>query len=184
MNTVKNKHYEKTHDQIINCFIELIITNKKKISVKDICSYCNINRSTFYMHFSDIDVLMDTVLANMFGSFANDMTTLSIPAGNHPVSKEFILSVVNIIFENRMVFSYCVRNTNYLHMQKNTDYLIREIFLPRINSYMNIPEEDLHFYYAFISSGFISVITRWIDDGCSQSTEYVSNILFNALPQL
>ena len=182
MNAIRNRHFKETHLLIENQFIKMINAAQKKISIRDICNCCNINRSTFYEHFESIDELMDTVMLHLFGGVFETINPLDMRDGDHPISLELFRSIIDIIYENRAVFSYCVANTNYVHMQKNTDYLIKDILRPEIKKYIDLPEEDLQYYYAFLSSGFLSVITRWIENGCSESTEYISLILFRAMP--
>ncbi|MCR4585996.1 MAG: TetR/AcrR family transcriptional regulator [Lachnospiraceae bacterium] len=55
---------ENTYELILNTFFELLEKESlEKINVKKLCTYCNINRNTFYYHFKD---LMD-VLDHLFG---------------------------------------------------------------------------------------------------------------------
>ena len=183
MNNAKNKHYEKTHKQIKDSFTSLIFSNKKQISVTDICNACSINRSTFYAHFEDLDSLMDVVMFHLFSQITDYSDIQEIHDGSHPMSYDFILSVIKTIYENRKVFTYCVSNVSFYHMRKNTEILVSEILLPKIQEYLNISESELLYYYTFLSSGFLAVINHWIENGCTEPPEDIAQIIYQIMPQ-
>ena len=52
-----------TKQAIMNCLLELLSTKQlDKITVKDICEICEINRNTFYYYFQDIPQLVETII--------------------------------------------------------------------------------------------------------------------------
>ena len=52
-----------TKQAIMNCLLELLSTKQlDKITVKDICEICEINRNTFYYNFKDIYDLADEIM--------------------------------------------------------------------------------------------------------------------------
>lgn len=54
-----------TKQAIMNCLLELLSTKQlDKITVKDICEICEINRNTFYYYFQDIYDVLDAVFQN------------------------------------------------------------------------------------------------------------------------
>lgn len=57
-----------TKQAIMNCLLELLSTKQlDKITVKDICEICEINRNTFYYYFQDIYDVLDAVFQNEAG---------------------------------------------------------------------------------------------------------------------
>lgn len=61
--TKRNRNYEKTETAIINALTKL---SKRKhsisdISVTELCQVANISRSTFYLHYSDINSIFNNV---------------------------------------------------------------------------------------------------------------------------
>ncbi len=54
-----------TEEKILNAALKLLEEkNLDKISVKDICDECGINRNTFYYHYTDIYAVLDALLEN------------------------------------------------------------------------------------------------------------------------
>lgn len=53
-----------TKQAIMKCLMDMLKTQSvEKITVKDICETCEINRNTFYYYFSDIYDVLDSVFA-------------------------------------------------------------------------------------------------------------------------
>ena len=59
MNTKTNQRYQKTEQQIIETFLDLLRRMPlKQIHVRTLCDACGLNRSSFYLHFQDLSDLM------------------------------------------------------------------------------------------------------------------------------
>ena len=51
-----------TRKAIMDCFLDILkVKNIDKITVKDICEKCEINRNTFYYYFKDIYDVIDSI---------------------------------------------------------------------------------------------------------------------------
>lgn len=74
----RNRNYEKTEKAIIN---SLIVLGEKKstindITVKELCELADISRSTFYLHYSDIQSIFDHVSDQFLKTFEIIITDL------------------------------------------------------------------------------------------------------------
>ena len=59
MNTKNNSRYKISSDKIETAFLTLLLNHKyEDITISQICNQANINRSTFYCHYSDINDLI------------------------------------------------------------------------------------------------------------------------------
>ncbi|MDE7186722.1 MAG: TetR/AcrR family transcriptional regulator, partial [Lachnospiraceae bacterium] len=66
MNTKNNQRYKDTEALIQNTLLKLAhTTDIRQVTVSSICSMANINRSTFYAHYLDINDLVDQMGKNM-----------------------------------------------------------------------------------------------------------------------
>jgi AcrR family transcriptional regulator len=76
----KNRNYEKTENSIKEALIKL--ANQKQslsaVTVKDICKLANLSRSTFYLHYADIESIFESVgnkFLNTFSEMMKDLTS-------------------------------------------------------------------------------------------------------------
>ena len=67
---MKDKRIEKTLKNIENSFLDLLETKKfQNITVTDICKKANINRCTFYAHYDNTFVLLETLQKKLVNEF-------------------------------------------------------------------------------------------------------------------
>ena len=64
MNKSNNQRYRDTEENIRQAVMELI-KRGEELSVRAICQRAGVNRSTFYLHFSDVYDMMDQFEAAM-----------------------------------------------------------------------------------------------------------------------
>ena len=88
MNSKNNLRFQQTERKIRNIFLELLRKNDiSKISIKEICSLANINRTTFYLHHEDIYELMQCIESDMFHYFK---VIFTVPEQNYSLRERFL----------------------------------------------------------------------------------------------
>lgn len=70
-NKKKYRNYEKTEVAIKEALVKLCMQKKsiKKVTVKELCEEANISKSTFYLHYPDIDYIFESVGNNFLLTF-------------------------------------------------------------------------------------------------------------------
>jgi len=70
-NEKKYRNYEKTEVAIKEALVKLCMQKKsiKKVIVKELCEEANISKSTFYLHYPDIDYIFESVGNNFLLTF-------------------------------------------------------------------------------------------------------------------
>ena len=98
MNKSNNQRYRDTEENIRQAVMELI-KRGEELSVRAICQRAGVNRSTFYLHFSDVYDMMDKFEAAM----SRELVAAFSRKGAHG-------------FADRMenVFEYIAQNADYL----------------------------------------------------------------------
>ena len=118
MNIKNNSRYKANSEKIETAFLTLILNHKyEDITISDICKQADVNRSTFYCHYDDINDL----IIKIEGKFANSMAGIfnfgervfyTIIAQRKPTLKfiktlehinRFIGRFFNVIFSNKML---------------------------------------------------------------------------------
>lgn len=145
-----------------------------EITIKELTDYCDLNRQTFYYHFSDVYDLTNWIL---FSSI-EEVSKENLSEGNSV--KQIIKDIANILYENKNLV------TNLYHSE-HIDPLIEHIRdlnyqwikteVISLNLENNINEEDLEFLIDFYSAGISGSITRWIDS----NMEYDINVFMDKL---
>lgn len=175
MNTRNNLRFQQTEEQIRTIFIELLKKKEiSKITVREICEQAKINRTTFYLHHTDIYELMEKMEADMFQYYIAIFTK---PGENYSIGERFV-KLLSFIRENKEFYRV------YLNNQRN----------PRIIDYTLLPgsltDKQRHFIHAsqnenteyeysqiFFIAGFTAMIQNWLNRDCQETPEELLSYL-------
>lgn len=132
-----------------------------KITVKDLCENCNVNRQTFYYNFQDIYDLMEWI-------FQDDLETEIKNADPHLDWQERIHSIFIYAQENKRfvlnAYHSISRSALEKYFKRRTSPIIREIVDEHSEGY-NILEEDKEFITDVYITFFIDIVCEWIENG-------------------
>ena len=151
-----------TKKLIYYAFIDLLHTKPfDKITVRDIVEACEINRNTFYYHYSDIYDLLEEV----FTKKINEMIE-SHQGGTSWITA--FLKLANEAYEHKkMIYNICSsRSYEYLenYMYRACNQICIEV-VRNIAADMEVPEEDIEFIASFYEFGFVGVLSEWFKTG-------------------
>ncbi|MCT1577668.1 TetR/AcrR family transcriptional regulator [Oceanobacillus kimchii] len=160
-----------------NSLMELL--NEKPISsitIKELCSQADINRSTFYSHFTDQYDLLNHIEEEIIEEL--DQSLLQYNYQNKKemfaMAKYLLDYVVNRSEHFRILFSE--------HGNKGFQHRVMEAAQSHIMSSLThdhiISNKTRSKYISlYVISGSINVIERWLEDGMKESTEEMTKII-------
>ena len=174
MNQKKNKHYVET-DHAIQKMLLILLKEHKTPTVAEICRRCQINRTTFYLHYTDIVELTEVV--------------------KKEVNKEFTKSTQECL-EEVTLMSYISYELFAKHVKKNMDFFrfffkvstsfplkdgYEEMWEPILVPYFKekgiYNEEVMKLRFVCYQSAFTLTLGKWVENGCDLSCEEVATIL-------
>ena len=153
------------HQSLINLLKEKPMN---KISVKDICDKAEINRATFYTHYTDAYALLEDIQTNIVNTLLQSVTTKSFINSQLDFYTEICRSITN----NRETCEFFFGKQGDLEFQLKIIDIARDqsIMLMR-RSNPNATEYDLNMLYNFISNGGLAIIRYWVQNGMKESPE-------------
>lgn len=165
MNVSNNKRKKSSIEKIEKVFIQLIQKkNIEDISVSMICELADLNRSTFYSNYIDIYDLAEKVMKNMEVEFAQFQ--LSNNAKQNPVG---YLNMFRYIKDNQIFFK------TYFKLESYSKSLPTQYRVELAEKYYDNKYIDYHI--EFFRAGLNAVIKKWLDGGCKESPEEISEII-------
>ena len=161
----------KTEEKIERTLLDILKNNKYgDIYVKDICEKANVNRSTFYKHYNDINDL----IVKTQNKLNDKLTQIYSP------HKVCTLQT----FENLFDFLYNHQNfyRTYFLINKNTYNEINTIF--NSNSFFDTQnnqydESTISYQMSFFAGGLKAVSRQWILLGCKESPKVIAQMIFD-----
>ncbi len=167
----EDRRTRKTLNAIRKAMIECLQTTPfDHISVKQLCSSADINRSTFYFYYQDIQELysgLEEEFLKKVDKAMFDYYNKSINLHTH------LLNLVKCYDENSEMFLSMVNSRN------KAFYKAQKAFIEKYHFMDDKTPEEREYFIQYYISGITGVITHWILTGKKQSPEYIVSILTN-----
>ena len=142
-----------------------------KITVKDICEICEINRNTFYYYYSDIYEVLKVLIETE--------TEKSLKENEeHQSFYEEYLKKYHLVLEYK-------KAVHHLYHSKNRDLILKYLYditenfmekyvLKEVEG-KNLSTEDIQFIVGFYSNSMVGILLRWLQEGMQEKQEKQEN---------
>lgn len=170
MNKKNNQRYKAGSEKIETAFLSLLYNKEyDDISISEICQRAEINRSTFYTHYEDINDL----IIKIESKFSN---SISLIFDNG-------LKYDNETFEK--MFEFVKKNKYFYKSFLNIPYTsiaeikARDKILNNVKASYIEPIDDINLYYRahFFGAGIKEICKLWLDRDCKESPKQMAELL-------
>ncbi|MCR4675853.1 MAG: TetR family transcriptional regulator C-terminal domain-containing protein [Sphaerochaetaceae bacterium] len=145
-------------------------TSIDHISVKQLCSTADINRSTFYFYYQDLQELY----SELEEEFLKKVDKAMFDYYNKSINLHIhLLNLVKCYDENSEMFLSMVNSRN------KAFYNAQKAFIEKYHFIDDKTPEERDYFIQYYISGITGVITHWILTGKKQSPEYIASFLAN-----
>ena len=173
MNVKNNSRYKASSQKIEDSF--LLLLNKYKyeeITISQICKQAQINRSTFYCHYDDINDLIIKIESRF-----SKATAMIFNFGQRQTNQAFV-----------DMFTFVKKNKYFYKAFLNLPYITLAETDTKINVLKNIgktakieKEEKIGLFYraSFFGAGIKEMCRIWIERDCVESPEQMAKLLLD-----
>ncbi len=154
------------------------------ISVKSLCELADINRSTFYTHYTDqynlLHSIEDEVLSNLRLHLEKQDYKNNIPvsANNPPVSPQVMTAILEYVKQNADLFKVLLSENCDFDFQKDVIEL-SQIISPKYKTALDARTKE--YLQSYGITGCISILHKWLEDGTIESVEMITNLILQVL---
>lgn len=174
-----DKRIIKTRTSIKNAFMELAQTLEiSRISVSELAAKALVNRSTFYLHYTDVQAVaadIENEIADRIATYIDNFSVDDIYASTLALFK----TLTKRLDENEAMKKYIIFSTN-------SDYIIsklKDIFAEKtkqsiIETFRNVQEQDIKYPILFATAGVLDCYVKWVreDNGATPLEECIKTI--------
>ena len=151
-----------------------------KITVKELCDYADVNRSTFYTHYEDIYALLHAIEADTLDwmqEVFGDMTGKFLE--NRETAVRSLERFFECMIDNSKYLRVLLSEQGNLQFQRQIFYsACRMCDLSPIQSKLTPPfDEDMRLI--FIVDGSVGVVQRWLKNGLKQSPREMAEMIYD-----
>lgn len=182
MNKKNNRQFQNSDIRMKQAMLELMNTTPfDKITVRLICDKAEVNRSTFYAHYTDIyDMIVQ--MENRLRKKLMD----NYPAAESvvPLSTESFMTFLEFIRENRYFYRVALKARREFPIKQGFEALWEQVIKPLSRKAGIVSESEMMFYFVGFQAGLTTVLKRWVEHDCVEDTEKISQIIHDLIPSI
>lgn len=170
MNIKNNKRYKSGDEKIETAFLSLMYNHSyEDIKIIDICKRADINRSTFYMHYDDINDL----IIKIENKFAHSLSSI-FNYGTRWNSEAFI-EMFEFVKKNKYFYKAFL-NIPYVTLaeKKHKENIIENI---KNENILNMNDVELLYRSNFFGAGIKELCRIWLERDCLESPKKMAEFI-------
>ena len=148
-------------------FIELL--EKKPISqitIKELCEKADVNRATFYAHYSDQYDLLEQIENELI-----DNIRVYLKGDNllNLGTADVVGKIFEYIKDNARICRLLLSERGDLGFQKQVMTVVYDLMITELTNKNVLIKEDAEYVYSFIITGCIGLIQKWLDSNMKKT---------------
>ncbi|WP_033165428.1 TetR-like C-terminal domain-containing protein [Clostridium sp. KNHs205] len=173
MKKKENQRIKLTKTLLKNSLIELMHTKPiSKITVKELCENADINRSTFYLSYTDQFALLKEIEEDLLLNAREHLKKIDSDLNSLHYLKELLYYMKA---NSDIFYTLLCRQEN---MSFQTAFINTSIGNLEINLNLQCDEKTSNYIYRYVIMGCLSLITKWFEAGFDMSPEELAEMIF------
>lgn len=171
----------------------LILLLEKKdysfITVKEICEKAGVNRSTFYLHYQNVDDLLSECIEYVGSKIQKKFNDKIMDKGIIRTSKlqdlvlitpNYLLPYLEFLKENKAIYKIAYSQPNVFKEKTVVNHLYKNIFEPILDRF-SVPKTEQKYMLSFYLSGLGAIMIDWIKNDCKEDPMIIIDIIMKCL---
>ncbi len=153
----------------------------KEITVKELVDEVDINRSTFYLHYSDIYQMLESIESELM----DEVTQVIEEYPLNPVENENAYPLIERIFtildDNKDICIALLGSNGDMVFVGRIEKMIAETVLRQLSGKLSADNRDVEYAYAFCLNGCVGMIKTWLSSEHQESTKYMAELTYKMI---
>lgn len=152
-----------------------------KISVRAICDVADINRSTFYAHYSDSYDLLSKIEREALDNLNRYLDKQDFD-NTKPLSGRILAKILDYLKDDTELFMVLLsENCDFTFQKDILEEILKLSQIVSSNTNLSNDERLRHYSMVFTISGCVSIIQNWLQDGTIESTAELSEFIIRTV---
>jgi AcrR family transcriptional regulator len=158
---------------IKDSFIKLLKQKPiSKITIKEICDDADVNRATFYAHYSDQYDLMRQIEQELIDGISQYLNGYDFNVLTE-APFDVLEKILEYVKENAELFDLLLNLNGDIQFQQEVTKVIGQQHF----SSMTADQESSEYIYLFYASGSIGAIQKWLKDGMKMPAKELAQLI-------
>ncbi len=146
----------------------------ERITVSALCIEADINRSTFYSHYSDVCDVIEEIKAEFITKYCPFVFDIE----DESISRNTFMKFFEAVRAKSELLSVLMNNTNIINdITQPARVNIKELYKKRWGRLPKSAELYLDAESTFLTFGFFAAVNRWLELGCRNDPSYLYDML-------
>lgn len=178
-----DRRQRRTKERIRKAFVEMIAeVGLKNITVSGLSKKADINRGTFYLHYEDIDDLLDALQEELI--YALKQVTQQIDPNEIIEDQEklypLLIQIIQSFAEHADLITVLIGPQGDPSFLMTWEQIVANLVFRKMGE---VPEEDQitpippNYLATIVSSIYTGVVMEWIDKGMKEEPEEIARII-------
>lgn len=153
------------------------------ITIKDICKEAHVNRSTFYLHYQNINDLLDEVIYStnkQFITYFENNKKIDILNDSKKdlilLNDDYLIPYLTFVKNNKKIYKLAKRNSNLFNANEYSNSVYNHI-ISKILDRFEVKEEYKKYIFKYHIDGISSLVLSWCDNNCDLSIQDLANLI-------
>ncbi|MCR3759005.1 TetR family transcriptional regulator C-terminal domain-containing protein [Clostridium felsineum] len=172
-----DRRIQKTKEAICNAFVKLIKTKEyKSITITELADMANIDRKTFYLHYTAIDDVLEE-----FGLRAAEKVRILLKSDRPFKIENFLKGLTKIMEEDISFYRNISNRSSYSFFLEECKNILKNSLKESFYLKSGFSEDKLEVYVEYISSGIIGIYTNWLSSNSKMELGELTDLVIDAV---
>ena len=147
----------------------------KEITVKELVDEVD-NRSTFYLHYSDIYQMLESIENELMDEIAQAIEEYPLNLVQYGSSYPLIEHIFTILDNNKDICIALMGSNGDMGFVSRMEKMIAETVLRQLSGKFAADNRDVEYVYAFCLNGCVGMIKAWLSSENQESTKHMAEL--------
>ena len=147
------------------------------ITVQEVCKLAEVNRTTFYAHFTNVRDLFEALEADLYYD-AEDRILPKTSDVSQLISRDTMLRILTYVRQNEALYRVYLTELTESKLINEFSELIRNIYvMPALQKSSVFAAAEYEYYFEFCKAGTLAMMKMWLLSGCEEPEKNVAELI-------
>ena len=153
----------------------------KEITVKELVDEVDINRSTFYLHYSDIYQMLESIENELMDEITQAIEEYPLDSMENGNSYPLIERIFTILDDNKDICIALMGSNGDMVFLGRIEKMVAETVLKQLAGKLAADNRDVEYAYAFCLNGCVGMIKAWLSSDNQESTKHMAELTYRMI---
>lgn len=153
----------------------------KEITVKELVDEVDINRSTFYLHYSDIYQMLECIENELMDEITQAIEEYPLDLVENGNSYPLIERIFTILDDNKDICIALMGSNGDMVFLGRIEKMVAETVLKQLAGKFATDNRDVEYAYAFCLNGCVGMIKAWLSSENQETTKHMAELTYRMI---